>query len=78
MTFHHLIPKKMHRRNRYRRRYKRTELARGIYLCRDCHNGIHNTYSELELAQHFADPMALARDETLARHFHWLSRQQRR
>ena len=45
LTFHHLIPKKVHRRARYRRRFSREELALGIYLCRDCHDGIHATYS---------------------------------
>ena len=58
LTFHHLIPKKMHRRKRFKRLYERADLARGIYLCRDCHDGIHTAYSERELA------------ERLARHMH--------
>ena len=78
LTFHHLVPEKMHRRRRFRRLFKRAELAQGIYLCRDCHDGIHKTYSEMELAERFATPEALAEDEQLARHFRWLSRQQRR
>ena len=34
LTFHHLIPKKMHRRNAFRRRYSRSELAAGIFFQR--------------------------------------------
>ena len=78
LTFHHLIPKKVHRRARYRRRFSREELALGIYLCRDCHDGIHATYSEVELATALSSPEALAGDSVLARHFAWVGRQRRR
>lgn len=78
LTFHHLIPKKVHRRSRYRRRFSREELALGIYLCRDCHDGIHATYSEVELAEALSSPEALASDSVLARHFTWVGRQRRR
>jgi len=77
LTFHHLIPRKVHRRPRYRQRYSRDQLARGIYLCRDCHDGIHDTYSEVELASTYFTPDRLAADPALARHFAWLSRQRR-
>lgn len=30
LTFHHLISKKMHRRNRFQKVYTRAELARGL------------------------------------------------
>ncbi len=78
LTLHHLIPRKMHRRPRFRRRYRREELARGIYVCRDCHDGIHRAYGEQELALRLSTPEALADDPALNRHFSWLSRQQRR
>lgn len=78
LTFHHLVPKKLHRRARFRRRYTREQLARGIYVCRACHDGIHQAYSEHELASKFATPEALADDPALGRHFRWLARQHRR
>ncbi|MGB1142663.1 MAG: hypothetical protein ACPG1A_17315, partial [Halioglobus sp.] len=77
LTFHHLIPKKLHRRTRFKREYNKEFLARGLYVCRDCHDGIHSTYSELELAQRFQTPEAIVEDPDLARHFAWLSRQRR-
>lgn len=77
LTFHHLIPKKLHRRPHYRRRYSREALAMGIYICRDCHDGIHESYTEMELAKLYSTPEAIARDPALARHFAWLSRQRR-
>ncbi|MEM9257043.1 MAG: HNH endonuclease [Pseudomonadota bacterium] len=77
LTFHHLIPKKMHRRPRFKRRFDKQSLAQGIYLCRDCHDAIHRTYTELELASSFSTPEALAADPMLAKHFAWVSRQKR-
>ncbi|MEM1113795.1 MAG: hypothetical protein AAGI11_17915 [Pseudomonadota bacterium] len=78
LTFHHLIPRRVHRKRRYRRHFRREQLLQGIYLCRDCHDAIHRAYSEQELATHFSTPEALAADPGLARHFAWLSRQHRR
>lgn len=78
LTFHHLVPRKVHRRPRYRRRYSREELARGIYLCRDCHVAVHRRFSEAELAASYTTPESLAADPALARHFAWLGRQRRR
>ncbi|MDX1736137.1 MAG: hypothetical protein R3228_17305 [Halioglobus sp.] len=77
LTFHHLIPRKVHRRPRFRRRYDAAELARGVYCCRDCHDAIHATYPEMELASRLNSPAALAQDAALQRHFAWLARQRR-
>ena len=51
LTFHHLVPKKVHRRNRYKKLYSKNDLNRGVYLCRRCHKGIHRTFDELTLAE---------------------------
>lgn len=77
LTFHHLIPRKLHRRQAFRRVYSRGELARGIAICRACHDGIHDRYDELELARDFTEPRALAEDPDLKRHFAWVARQRR-
>lgn len=77
LTFHHLIPKKVHRRKRFKRTYSREALARGIFICRRCHDGIHDRYSEMELAKHLNTPEALAGDPRLKRHFDWVARQRR-
>jgi hypothetical protein len=78
LTFHHLIPRKLHRRPRFRKQYDRERLAQGIYVCRECHDAIHTTYTEMELAKGLASPEALLADPVLSRHFAWLSRQRRR
>lgn len=67
----------MHRRRRYQRLYSREILGRGIYTCRDCHDAIHQTYCEQELAEAYATPELIESDPRLKRHFTWLSRQRR-
>ena len=77
LSFHHLIPRKVHRRGRFTRLYSKQQLAMGIYICRDCHTAIHSTYSEMELAKRFVSLDLLVSDEKLARAFSWLGRQRR-
>ena len=74
LTFHHLVPKKVHRRNRYKKLYSKNDLNRGVYLCRRCHKGIHRTFDELTLAEKFNSLEAILSDERLARHFRWVSK----
>jgi hypothetical protein len=78
LTFHHLIPRKVHRRAHYRKNYDRESLNRGINVCRLCHRGIHKLYDEMRLAKEFASLEALLADEALATHFSWVARQRER
>lgn len=75
LTFHHLIPKKLHRRVYFKKHFSREQLNQGLYLCRACHNGIHDHYDEMTLARQFPDLESLRRDAALARHFEWVGRQ---
>lgn len=75
LTFHHLIPKKLHRRTRFRKDFSREELNRGVDICRQCHDGIHTRYDEMTLFREFRTAESLAADPELARHFAWVSRQ---
>jgi len=77
LTFHHLIPRKLHRRVFFRNRYSRAELNRGIDICRLCHNGIHDRFDEMTLGKQFNSLERLRGDEALARHFAWASRQKK-
>lgn len=77
LTFHHLIPKKLHRRSRFRKDYSREELNRGIDICRQCHNGLHDLYDEMTLARQLSTLDALLRDEAVMRHVRWVSRQKK-
>ncbi|MFT7139021.1 MAG: hypothetical protein ACI9B8_001439 [Sulfitobacter sp.] len=75
LTFHHLIPKKMHRRDRFKKHFSKQELNRGVYICRQCHVGIHKAYDQMTLAKYFAEFSFILEDEDLQRHFHWVGKQ---
>lgn len=75
LTFHHLIPRKMHRRNHFRRRYSRDELNRGVRLCRLCHRGLHRLYDEMTLARELSSLAALRADPLIGRHVEWVKKQ---
>jgi hypothetical protein len=70
-----LIPKKLHRRPRFKQAFTRQHLSLGVYLCRPCHSGIHDLYSEMALAKDFAHIESLLADTGLRRHFDWVSKQ---
>ena len=75
LTFHHLIPRKVHRRPRFRKRYERAVLQRGIALCRLCHKGIHRLYDEMTLARDLSSLEALSSDPAIQRHVAWVRKQ---
>ena len=77
LTFHHLIPRKVHRRTRFSKRYDRKTLNLGILVCRLCHSGIHACHDEMSLATDFNTPQALGKDPALQKHFRWVSKQKR-
>ncbi|WP_287280544.1 hypothetical protein [Okeania sp. SIO2G5] len=75
LTFHHLIPKKMHRRNYFKKNYSKTLLNQGVDICRPCHSGIHHRYDEMTLAKQFSSLDALMNDASLQKHFQWVAKQ---
>jgi len=75
LTFHHLIPKKVHGRKFYKKKYSKQELNQGIDICVLCHTGIHRLYDESTLGKRLNKLEVLLDDEVLARHFKWVSKQ---
>lgn len=75
LTFHHLIPRKVHRRNHFKKHYDKETLNQGIYICRPCHSGIHKYYDEMQLAKDFNTLDALQQDPDLQKHFSWVAKQ---
>ncbi len=78
LTFHHLIPRKVHRRAHFKKHFDRNTLNLGIAICHDCHKGIHKRFSEMELAKSLNTPERLLSDPDLARHFRWVAKQKSR
>lgn len=72
LTFHHLIPRALHRRKRFATRYSREELSAGIDVCRDCHDAVHRFVSEKELGERFHTLEALRAHPEIARFVEWV------
>lgn len=76
LTKHHLIPKAVHTKKRYIREYGRQEMRdRGLMACKQCHDGIHDLYTEKELAKGFTTKEVLLEDERVRRHVGWVRKQ---
>ena len=75
LTFHHLIPKKIHRRTHFQKEHSKDTLNEGINICRRCHTGIHKLYDEMTLAKKFYTLQLLLSDEAVARHISWVAKQ---
>ncbi|MEO0436704.1 MAG: hypothetical protein AAF098_07335 [Pseudomonadota bacterium] len=75
LTFHHLIPKKMHRRQYFRKHFSKEKLNLGVRVCRPCHTGIHKAFDEMTLAKNYNTLEKLLAEESLARHFAWVRKQ---
>jgi hypothetical protein len=77
LTFHHLIPRKLHRRTSFKKHYTREFLNKGIEICQPCHRGIHKLYDEMTLGKHFHTLDLLLADEAVQRHAQWSAKQKR-
>ena len=77
LTRHHLIPRKLHRRNFFKKSYTREELQRGVQICRPCHSGIHRLYDEMTLGKQLNTIDKLRADTSIAKHAAWVARQKR-
>ncbi|WMS88176.1 HNH endonuclease [Pleionea litopenaei] len=75
LTFHHLIPRKVHRRKRFQKLYSKDTLNQGVMICRQCHRGIHKCYDEVTLAERFNTLQLLLNDPQLEKHFQWVAKQ---
>ncbi len=72
LTFHHLIPRALHKKKRFQRRFTRDELASGVELCRDCHDAVHRFMTEKELGERYYTLERLRAQPELARFVAWV------
>ncbi|MEJ2176612.1 MAG: hypothetical protein P8Y12_01360 [Gammaproteobacteria bacterium] len=75
LSFHHLIPRKLHRRSHFKKKYSKADLSQGIFICSLCHRGLHKLYDEMTLGKHFLNRESILGDPSLAKHIAWSARQ---
>jgi hypothetical protein len=75
LTRHHLIPKALHDKPYVQKRYaKSTRITATLWVCRACHNHLHKTFSEKELALTYNNREAILGDPRMRQFVDWLSR----
>lgn len=78
LTFHHLIPKTLHRNKWFRKHFRLQDMReQGITLCRPCHSFIHRQFSEKQLGREYNSLAALLADERVQKHVRWAKKQVR-
>ena len=76
LTFHHLIPRALHKRPRYKKRYTKEELRTlGIDVCQLCHNGLHDLFTKHELGESYMTKEALLEHPAVQKHVAWVRKQ---
>ena len=77
LTEHHLIPRAVHTKKRYIRRFGKEEMrSRKLLVCKLCHDGIHDLVEdEKKLADDFNTQELLLEDERIQKHIEWVRKQ---
>jgi hypothetical protein len=75
LTRHHLIPRTRHRKKRNRRLFERIEVrTRILWICRPCHDHIHEILSEKEMEAQYHSREALLAHPVIARFVAWIAK----
>lgn len=76
LTFHHLIPCAVHTKKRFIRKFGKEEMRRrGLYLCKECHDGIHDLIPEKDLAENYHTKELLLANSDIVKHIEWARKQ---
>jgi len=76
LSFHHLIPRRVHDRAWFLARHSRSDMrSRGVWLCRPCHDFVHEHFDEPTLGRRLATLEALRAEPLIAGHIVWAARQ---
>ncbi len=76
LSFHHLIPRRMHDRRWFRDHFTLAEMRlRGAWLCRSCHDFIHAHFDEATLGRRLNTVALMAAEPLIAHNLEWAARQ---
>jgi len=77
LTEHHLIPRAVHGKKSFARRFSKLEMkSRKLICCKLCHNGIHDLIpDEKDLARNYNTLELLLEDDKIKKHVEWVKKQ---
>jgi hypothetical protein len=71
-SFHHFIPRALHRNKWFKKRYTREQMREGLNLCKPCHDAIHDLIpDEKELGRHYNTMEKLLAHPQVAAYVKW-------
>lgn len=75
-TFHHLIPRRLHRKGYALRQFGKEEMqTRGLLLCRACHRKVHQLFDERTLGLEYNTKEKLLAVPALQKFLAWVKKQ---
>ena len=79
LTFHHLIPKKVHKRRDIQEMFSKEECQqRGLWVCTDCHSTIHRTLDHKDLGLVYNSREKLLEHEGISKFVTWVAKQRKK
>jgi hypothetical protein len=77
-SFHHLIPRTLHKNKWFKKRYTRKQLQSGIDVCGDCQRAIHDLIpDEKEMGRYYGTMEELLSHPQVARYVGWKRKRSR-
>lgn len=75
LEFHHLIPRKNHRKAHFRKNYELNDMrTRGIMVCNDCHRAIHRFFNEMQLGKSLNTLSLLMATDEMQKFIEWVQK----
>ena len=79
LTWHHLIPQKMHNKKRFLKLFTKEDMkTRGANLCFDCHPTIHKFFDEKFLGLYLNTIEKLKGNEKIINYLSWVVKQDKK
>lgn len=75
LTFHHLVPRKVHCRTHFKKHFSQQDLNQGIMICRAYHSGLPKRFDEMQLTKTLNTETAIRNNPELTKFFTWVSKQ---
>jgi hypothetical protein len=76
LTDHHLIPRAVRSKKRYINRFGKKEMrSRVAEVCQLCHSGIHDIFTEKQLADEYNTVDLLLEHKQIIKHIKWVRKQ---
>jgi len=72
LSFHHLVPRKLHANKWFKKRFTRDEMLRGIDLCRECHSAVHSFIGHKDMGREYHTRERLLAHPKVANFVKWV------